>query len=233
MAKTKFHWGLNNSKLKALARVKSVKTAAFDLPAGYSCPMASVCQSHSDKVTGKIVMGHDAKFLCYAAKTEAVYSTSRRAHWANFDIVKNALLDHVNGIESLAQMISDDIRTLKLGIVRIHSSGDLYSVNYARVWIRVAQMNPDVSFFGYTKVMASYNAIESAGLSNLHFAFSVGSRNDNLITESTVTCTVVTSDAMRAEFPHDVICDNHHDDDDYSRDYDYIMRRESFGIAVH
>ena len=82
LAKLKFSYG--NSKLRKLSVRESVKVAAFDLPAGWSCPAADICFSKADKTTGKITDGENCMFRCYAASTEALYSRTRELRWHNF-----------------------------------------------------------------------------------------------------------------------------------------------------
>lgn len=225
MKKTELHWGSNNKKLLDLQHVKGRKVASFDLLAGYSCPAASICKSFAKH--GRVQLGENAEFVCYAARTEAMYKNSFNAHKANLQYVNS------HSTEEIAAALINDILTLKLGIVRIHASGDLYSLHYAKAWILVAAALPDVLFFGYTKIYQMYRLLTDSNLVNLNFAFSMGSRDDSMVQEKDVTCTVITSQAMALSFGHDIICGNHKDPAEYSVDFDYIMRRESFGIALH
>jgi hypothetical protein len=238
-----FTWGLNNSKLRALAESTGMSTLAFDIPAGFTCPAAYICQTYANRTTGKITQGKHSQFTCYAARNEGIYKNSRLAHWHNFDLIQETLKQE-KGIESLAQMLSDDIRLLNPGIVRIHSSGDMFTSAYTLAWIRVAELNPDVIFFGYTKVYASYQMLDSVHYANLGFAFSLGSRDDRLVRDCDVTCTVIQDGSQfnddsslfyNAQFERwdKVICGNHHDAFLYSEDFHRIMNRESFGIPLH
>ncbi len=237
-----FRWGCNNSKMESTERQKGRKVVAFDILAGYSCPAASICQSWAQK-DGTVKLGQHAEFVCYAAKTEAHYHNSYLAHEHNFKLIVE-MLREPDGDMRLADMLERDLRLLDVGIVRIHSSGDLFSPKYARAWVEVARRMPDVLFFGYTKVYSSFRIMTDVRLPNLGFAFSIGSRDDRFVQPHDVTCTVVTGDMYisedgksyfdnRVERLMPLICGNHESDEDYSRDFDYIMAGKSFGIALH
>lgn len=237
-----FRWGLHNTKMQATERQKGRRVVAFDILAGYSCPAASICQSWAQK-DGSVKLGKHAQFVCYAAKLEGAYPNSRRAHEHNFNLIIE-MLREPDGDMRLADMLERDLRLLNPGIVRIHSSGDLFSAKYARAWVEVARRMPDVIFFGYTKVYSSYRMVTDVRLPNLGFAFSIGGRDDKFVQAHDVTCTVVTDGYaldesgkcfwdMNLEAWVPVICTNHDDDEDYSRDFDYIMAGKSFGIALH
>lgn len=226
-----FKWGLNNGKLKSLSRANGgIKVASFDILAGYTCPAASICKAWYNPAKHKVERGPESEFLCYAAKTEGVYPASFAAHEFNLKKLNYVLKNE--SPESLALLLVDDIRSLHLSIVRIHSSGDLFNPLYVQAWIIVAKMLPDVQFFGYTKVYSAFRMITDSNLDNLKFAFSIGSRDDYLVKSNDCTCTVITSDEQAAQFAHDIIC-THESDYEYSNDFEYIMRGESFGIGLH
>lgn len=219
------HWGKNNKKLMDLAHTTGRKVASFDLLAGYTCPAANICKSFAKH--GRVELGENAQFVCYAARTEAIYRNSYNAHKANLQFVNS------HTTEEIASALVHDITVLKLGIVRIHASGDLYNLKYAKAWILAAQALPDVLFFGYTKIYQMYRLMTDCNISNLSFAFSMGSLDDMFVKDQDVTCTVITSQEQALSFPHDIICGNHKDPAEYSIDFHYICNRKSFGIALH
>lgn len=225
MKKTVLRWGKNNSKLTCLAHTTGRKVASFDLLAGYTCPAANICKSFAKH--GRVELGENAEFVCYAARTEAIYRNSFEAHKANLNYV------NTHTTEEIASALISDIVTLGLGIVRIHASGDLYNLKYAKAWLLVASALPDVLFFGYTKIYSMYRLMTDCNIPNLSFAFSMGSRDDKMVQDKDVTCTVITSQEQAVSFPHDIICGNHKDQEGYSIDFHYICNRRSFGIALH
>ena len=48
--------------------------------------------------------------------------------------------------DALCAVLPKDAR-----IIRIHVSGDMFSHKYFMAWIKVAERNPDVLFYAYTK----------------------------------------------------------------------------------
>lgn len=218
----------NNSKIRELGKmlkergeIKYIRqVTAFDIPAGWTCPAADLCLARSDRKTGKITKGENAEFLCFAAKLEAVFSAVRRFRWSNF----NAISKIKTSAEIAYVLISSMDEDVK--VVRVHTSGDFYNNVYFRAWVLVAELLDDVSFFGYTKVLA-YARYDKP--SNMNFVYSVGGKHDSQVCESDVTSTVVCDRAHASELGIPVACNTPVSPDDY----DYIMRRESFALIVH
>lgn len=136
-----------SSKMKELAihlGLQRNQVWSFDIPAGYTCPKADQCLSYSDRKTGNITDGKNCQFRCYAASLEARYKNSRKSHWDNY----TTLLDARDMTAVILKSIPN-----KTKVVRIHSSGDFYSRDYFQAWINVALARPDITFFGYTKIL--------------------------------------------------------------------------------
>lgn len=225
-------FALQNSKLRELARYlgyKNSEVIGFDIPAGYTCPAASLCQAYSDKRTGKIVRGKGAQFLCYAAKLESAFPAVRRAHWFNFETLKTIGLNDSAGmadaiIESMPRYASGAI---KAKVVRIHTSGDFFNQAYFDAWKLVAERLPEVTFFGYTKVLP---LLSQPRPDNMHLAYSHGGKYDAAASESGVTTSYVVSDIAEAEsMGLPVACPTATSPDDYG----YIVRGESFALVFH
>lgn len=225
MFATSINVGLNNKKLMDLGHVKACKTGSIDTLAGYACPAANICQSFAKH--GRVELGKNAEFVCYAARTEAIYHNSYLAHKENMSFFARAPMGRI------AEAIIRTVIILKLRIVRIHASGDLFRLEYAKAYLLVATALPDTMFFGYTKIYRMYRLMTDCNIANIAFAFSMGSKDDSMVQEKDVTCTVITSKEQAAKFPHDIICGNHKDPQEYSKDFDYIYMRKSFGIALH
>ena len=66
-------------------------THEFNLPAGWSCPMAVDCLTKADRDTGKLVKTGPG-YRCYAAVAER-FPSVRDTRWANFEEVKRILKD--------------------------------------------------------------------------------------------------------------------------------------------
>lgn len=216
-----------NRKLNELASylgLKKTEVVGFDLPAGYTCPAASLCRAYSDKVTGKITRGKDMQFLCYAAKLEAVFPSSRRAHWHNFDLLHPIMKDAV----AMAEMIEASLPN-KAKVVRIHTSGDFFNKAYFQAWVTVATNHPEIVFFGYTKVLP---LLSESLPSNMHLAYSMGGKFDQDYLNNPVvapSCTVVSSKDEADKNGLNIACPT----STSPNDYNYIVRGESFAILVH
>ncbi len=217
-------WARNNSKLNELAShlgLKKSEVVGFDLPAGFTCPAASLCLAYANKQTGKIKRGKDAQFLCYAAKLEAAFPAVRRAHWTNFDALRPIMNDEL----AIAGLIMAELPK-GIKVVRIHTSGDFFTDAYYRAWKIVAMHNPDVKFFAYTKVYKLVS--DNLRPDNFKMVYSHGGKYDGLA-DYVPTC-FVTKDAQEAEdLGLPVACPTSTCPDDF----EYIMAGRSFAILLH
>ena len=215
----KFSSAANNTKLRKLAEFLAIPyahIAIFDLPAGYTCPGANICKSYANRTTGRITDGKNSKIRCYAASNEALYKNVRYLRWSNYD--------------SLRDKPKNDMVQLILGaipknckIIRLHASGDFFSLDYFQAWVIVAQQRPDIVFYGYTKVL---HAILTIKPTNFHLIYSHGGIDDtaaNLLKIPQVY--IVNNEAP----PIPIICNKI---DEYM-DYLYILEGKSFSIRLH
>ena len=72
-----------------------------------------------------------------------------------------------------------EIKKKKADAIRIHDSGDFYSKEYLQKWISIANDNPTVKFYAYTKSIPLFIGKELP--SNMDIIFSTGSKKDELI----------------------------------------------------
>jgi len=205
----------HNAKLVHCAKQYNLRLAAFDLPAGHTCPAAHICKSIANKETGRIK--DYGSLRCYAVSAENIHPNVRVLRHRNLELTKQ---------DSFVDDICHEIKRLKLTSIRIHSSGDFYNRIYLEKWIRIARLNPSVTFWGYTKMLPFYTLLNEE--SNVFFVYSIGGLFDNRLTGSESTCTIVT-DGMIESFPHPITCER----DNPSNDYEYIINGESFGIRLH
>ena len=63
--------------------------------------------------------------------------------------------------------------------MRVHASGDFYSVEYARKWADIATQCPSVIFYAYTKSVSIVRSVDMP--ENVKLAFSYGGLQDYLI----------------------------------------------------
>lgn len=212
-------FSLSNSKMNHLSRVLGLRKAevvSFDLPAGFTCPAADICLTFANRQTGKMIKR--GKVTCYASKTEAYAPAARRLRWHNY-----ATLRAAGTPERMADLLEEGLNKAK--IVRIHSSGDFFSPEYFQAWVILAERRSDITFFGYTKVVAYAIADKP---DNFYLQYSHGGLEDSIVPAGTPTCYI-------GEYPDQygqvqVVCGSH---DAGHEDYFAILRRESFVIPVH
>lgn len=101
--------------------------------AGFSLPAVSTCPGRTKLCEG----------ICYATsgffRFRNVQSSLQRSYEASRD-------------DGFATVVSDEIRRRRsIKAVRIHPSGDFYSVEYIAKWIDIVKSSPNTSFWGYTR----------------------------------------------------------------------------------
>lgn len=220
MAVLKFAY--QNSKIRKLANELELhynEVASFDIPAGHTCPFASLCLSKADKITGKITDGKDSQFRCYAASSEAAFPTVRALRWHNFDLLKPM----EDSIDDMVELIEASLPN-KVKVIRIHSSGDFFHKNYFKAWVRVAKNHPEISFFGYTKGLPYVDANKS---DNFSLVYSFGGKMDSKLSGQPTSYVVPTMEyAYDKNLPVSCI-DNPVDD------YYRVINQESFALLLH
>lgn len=216
-------FSFHNQKINELAchlGLRKNQVVAFDLPAGYTCPMANLCRTYANRHTGKLTAGKNSKFRCYAASVEGRYPTVRRMRWNNFEQLKGLSLR-----DTIA--LIDESLPVDLGAVRIHSSGDFFSERYFRAWYEVAYKHPDIVFFGYTKILDYVRFALNMDLHNFKLVYSHGGKHDDFITNEPVAYVVNgVLEANKIGVP--ISCA-----DSPADDYDYILAGESFALNLH
>jgi hypothetical protein len=106
----------------------------YNLPTGTTCPFALECKVVVDRHTGKFNVTK-GQYRCYASSSER-FPAVREHRWKNFEYVK------AGG----KLIIPKDCKS-----IRIHSSGDFFNQNYFDSWIDLANENPNIEMWAYTK----------------------------------------------------------------------------------
>lgn len=187
-----------NGKLQKLAKALGIPKAhvfSFNLPSGFSCPNAVDCLAKADRETGKITDGKHMKFRCFAASLESTFPSARKRTWLNFDSVKSAVKK--NRLTETLQSVLPK----KAKVVRIHASGDFYSKAYFEGFLQLAKDNPNVVFYGYTK-MLDYVLADKP--SNFRLVYSIGGRDDKRFAGVDVPYSKVIYDASQADANIDI-----------------------------
>ncbi len=150
-----------NSKLKKTDKLQNTKTLVFSLPAVKTCPMAGQCKS-----------------FCYATKGAYQYPVVKAKRERNLEASKKP--DFVDSIIL-------EITKNRPSHIRIHDSGDFYSMTYLRKWYSIATYclshNMGVTFYAYTKSISLIKQLKRDYPlpSNLRIIYSYGGKEDHLI----------------------------------------------------
>jgi Gene product 88 len=193
----------------------------FSLPAGWSCPGAKECVSKVFTTGTKLRVedGKNTKFRCFAATQEVMYKNTYAQRRYNFELLRNT-----DGIVSKARLLLDSMPKSETGIMRIHASGDFYSLEYFDAWRAVACARPGWHFYGYTKSLPYWVHRLEYMPPNLTLTASYGGRHDHVIKEYNLKhATVVFSEeeAAAMDYPID------HDDT-------YAMQKDTnFALLLH
>ena len=185
----KFNKANEQAKLQAIEKWIGYKPKvySFSLPSGYTCPFAVDCLSKANKQTGKITDGKDALYRCFSATAEAYQPGTRDQRWWNFDILRK--LDYNGMVETISASIPADA-----DVIRVHVGGDFFSQRYFEAWLEVAKLNPNITFYAYTKSLPYWVANMDIIPDNFALTASRGGRYDDLIDNANLkTATVVLS----------------------------------------
>ena len=102
-----------------------VKANMFNLPSRTTCKKDLACHGY-----------------CYAKKAEIQYPATKIARARNYIASQNP---------TFTADIIEILKTRRNKVVRVHESGDFYSIDYIRRWYLIAKMLPNYTFYAYTK----------------------------------------------------------------------------------
>ena len=150
-----------NSKMKKTSLKNNAKIFNFSIPAyktksgKVTCPFAAACVKY-----------------CYAQKGNYTrYPIVQEVQEKKYEISKQ------NNFNSL---MNAEIKKKKATHIRIHDSGDFYSIKYLAKWVQIAEFNPSIIFYAYTKSIKFF--VDGLLLpDNMKIIFSEGSKTDELI----------------------------------------------------
>lgn len=86
---------------------------------------------------------------------------------------------------AFVETIDAEIKRRKVKRLRIHDSGDFFSVNYTNAWLEIIRRNPSVRFYAYTKMVSFFKARMALLPENFHVIFSEGGTQDSKIDQET------------------------------------------------
>ena len=194
-----------NTLIFSRKNAKVKRTIIFNLPAGWSCPFAKQCLAKADKKTGKISIGKDACFRCYAVSQENLFKVVRNARWHNFNLLKGKKANEI------VALLDEFVSKTKFDFVRIHESGDFFSQSYFDAWCEVAYRHPFKTFYAYTKAIPFWVKRLYNVPSNLHLTASLGGKYDSLAAMYKLpTCRVVYSEQEAKDLGLEIDHDDSH-----------------------
>lgn len=125
-----------------------------------TCPNAGVCAT-----------------VCYARNGTYNFSNVKGRHVKNLEYI----IEDPKGW--FGQMLEEVSKPKMRGKhVRIHDAGDFFSEDYLRMWLKLAELVPEVTFYCYTKEVSMFKRVLANGCpSNFKYLFSMGGREDHLI----------------------------------------------------
>ena len=169
----------------------------FSLPAGYTCPFATVCKNFPAKWEGPIKGGKfkkpasweknvkpgpQAEIMCYAARAQGQYPGANIQAFKNLDLLKR-----MKTKEKMANLIIKSMEYHGLAstdILRIHEAGDFFSQDYLDAWIEVAKRMPQTLFYAYTVSLPYYMARKNSLPKNFKVIASMDKHNEKFIMDN-------------------------------------------------
>jgi len=150
-----------NSKMK---KMTGVKTFNWGIPAFISdtgmrtCPNAGICAKG-----------------CYAKQGTYVWSNVAQA------FEKRLALSLTS---DFVPTINAELKRRKVDRLRIHDSGDFYSLEYLNKWLEIIHDNPSIQFYAYTKMVDMFKNVKET-IDKLYPKFTIiysfGGKQDNMI----------------------------------------------------
>lgn len=184
----------------------------FSLPAGYTCPFATVCKNFPAKWEGpvkggkfnrpkswekNIKPGPEAKFMCYAARAQGQYPATNIRVFKNLNLLKQ----HKTS-EGMANLILKSLRFHGLqdaDIFRIHEAGDFFSQAYFDAWLEVARQQPGTLFYAYTVSLPYWIARKGQIPKNFKLIASMDEKNKQMVLDNDLRYSLVVDSVEEAK----------------------------------
>ena len=148
---------MKKTSIKNNTKIFNFSIPAYKTKSGKStCPFAGGCQKY-----------------CYAQK----------GNYTRFPIIQELMEKKYNITKqtNFNSLMNEEIKKKKANYIRIHDSGDFYSIKYLRKWLLIAEYNKDVIFYAYTKSIKFFQDYNINLPDNFKVIFSEGSKKDELI----------------------------------------------------
>jgi hypothetical protein len=169
----------------------------FSLPAGYTCPFATVCKNFPAKWEGplkggkfkkpsswekNVKAGPKAEMMCYAARAQGQYPGANVQAFKNLDLIKK-----MKTKEKIADLIVRSMKYHNLDntdVLRIHEAGDFFNQEYFDAWVEVAKRLPNTLFYAYTVSLPYYMARKDSLPNNFKVIASMDKNNEDFILDN-------------------------------------------------
>ena len=112
----------------------------FSLPPVASCPDSTECA-----------------ITCYAVKSYELYKDAELSWNNNFKLV-------INNLDSFKELVINQLSKGKIKSLRIHASGDFYTIDYLNAWLEIIKQFPEIDFFDYTKAFQGSDIVKPSNL---------------------------------------------------------------------
>ena len=122
------------------------------------------------------------KVTCPFAKDCVKYCYAQKGNYKRFPIIQELMEKkyNISKQDNFVDLMTNEIIKKKAKYIRIHDSGDFYSIKYLLKWVDIANANKEVIFYAYTKSIKFFKGAVNIP-KNLKIIFSEGSKTDNLI----------------------------------------------------
>ena len=131
-----------NAKMKKTSLENNAKIFNFSIPAyktksgKITCPFADSCVKY-----------------CYAQK----------GNYTRFPKIGELMEEKykITKQDNFILLMNEEIKKKRATHIRIHDSGDFYSIKYLIKWIDISIQNPDVIFYAYTKSIKFFGRLKN------------------------------------------------------------------------
>jgi len=122
------------------------------------------------------------KITCPFAADCVKFCYAQKGNYTRFPVVKESQEKKylLTKEDNFVDLITAAIKRKKATHIRIHDSGDFYSINYLLKWVNIANDNPGVTFYAYTKSIQFFKGCINIP-ANMIIIYSEGSKKDELI----------------------------------------------------
>lgn len=151
----------SNSKMVKTSKLYNKKICNFGIPADTSADGTPTCP-----------FAKDCKKYCFAKKGHYIMGAAKKAYERRYQLTKSMFF---------VDIMSAALALIRPDYVRIHDSGDFYSIGYINNWVEIMRKFPNIKFYAYTKSFHWFKHTEIDKLSNFVYKKSFGGTKDHLI----------------------------------------------------